>query len=86
MAILQDVLHCEEHCLEKTRPGQWVCGVKKHYPHHTQGCYFGVMDLPGFEISEEDFNVLPDPDDMDTSEFCYTMDEIEAIFFSEDEE
>ncbi|MDH5402831.1 MAG: hypothetical protein OEZ01_06905 [Candidatus Heimdallarchaeota archaeon] len=65
MAVLQDLLHCEKHCMNKIREEGWNCGLKKHYKICTQGCHFGT----DFTLPDEEYFQLPDPDDIDASEY-----------------
>ena len=72
--LLQDLVHCEKHCMALADPDDWVCGLKKHSDVCTQGCYFGSTGFSkDFEIEEDDFFKLPDPDSFDKDEYCYTI-------------
>ena len=55
MTILQDIIHCEDHCMA-LKKDDWVCKLEEHADHHTKGCFFGTE----FEISDEDFASLPE--------------------------
>ncbi|MCY3412810.1 MAG: hypothetical protein INQ03_14325 [Candidatus Heimdallarchaeota archaeon] len=91
--LLQDLVHCEKHCMALADPDNWVCGLKKHTDVCTQGCYYGSTGFnEDFEIEEEDFFKLPDPDDFEKDEYCYTIEEIQeqlssiAVEFEDEEE
>lgn len=86
MTFLQDLVHCEEHCMQEYRD-DWTCGLKKHTDEHTQGCYYGTLNWsPKFEIDEDDFFKLPDPDDYDKAEYNYTVEELEEMMSSDEEQ